>query len=240
MSFLLTPEFLRRFEFVATSALTPALFPKRGRILRRGLSQRWPFVLRQFSPVNHPPAAIDNSTSEPSQRVRSLSPLPGGEGRGEGERHTNFTSTNHPAGNQVRGMIVRGMKTQPEEYCFPIPLTSIPLTLRLCAFAPLRFSWRTSQSVKLVATPALTPALSPRRGRILRRVLSQRQPSVPWKFSPANHEPAATGNSASESSRRVRSLSPLPGGEGQGEGERHTNFSANRQPLRLCPFAPLR
>lgn len=79
--------------------------------------------------------------------------------------------------------------------------------------------------LEFFATPALTPTLSPRRGRILRRVLRQRQPSVLRQYSPAKHQPAATGNSTSKSSPRVRSLSPLPGGEGQGEGERQTNFS---------------
>jgi hypothetical protein len=131
----------------------------------------------------------------------------------------------------------------------------------------------------------LSPALFPRRGRILRRVSSQGQPSVLRQFSPANLPSAATSNSTPELPQRVRSLSPLhepparsrrreeavrlgiqrppprylggyrvqgfnarivssanslPGGEGMGEGERHTNFSANRQPLRLCPFALLR
>ena len=66
--------------------------------------------------------------------------------------------------------------------------------------------------------------LSPRRGRILCRVLCHRQPSVLRAFFPANHQPAATGNSTSASFARVRSLFPLPGGEGQGEGERHTNL----------------
>ena len=89
--------------------------------------------------------------------------------------------------------------------------------------------------LEFVNTPALTPALSPRRGRILRRVLRQRQPSVLRQFSPANHQPAATGNSTLELSQRVRRLSPLHGGEGQGEGERLTNFSANYQVRRRKP-----
>ncbi len=100
----------------------PRCSPKRGRILRHGLSQRQPSVLRQFSPVNHPPAATGNSTPESSQRARSLSPLPGGEGQGEGERHPKLGL------KFVRGMIVRGMKSQPKECCLPIPLTIIPLT----------------------------------------------------------------------------------------------------------------
>ena len=79
-----------------------------------------------------------------------------------------------------------------------------------------------------VATSALTPALSPRRGRILRRVLSHRKPSVIRKFYPANHQPAATNNSTSESFELVRLLFPLPGGEGQGEGERPPNFKSKR------------
>ena len=86
--------------------------------------------------------------------------------------------------------------------------------------------------VEFVATLALAPALSHRRGRILRCVSSHRKPSVLRKFSPANHQPAATGNSTSKSSARVHLPFPLPGGEGQGEGERHTNSSANHLPWR--------
>ena len=81
--------------------------------------------------------------------------------------------------------------------------------------------------VEFVAKPALIPALSPRRGRIPRRVLRQGLPSVLQQFSPANHRPAARGNSTSVSSQRVCSLSPLPAGD---EGERHSNFSATNQP----------
>ena len=83
--------------------------------------------------------------------------------------------------------------------------------------------------------PALTPALSTTNGRILPRVLSRPKPSVLRQFSPSNHPPTATGNSTSELSQRVRSHSPLPGGEGQGEGEHHTNFSANHQAHRPTP-----
>ena len=112
MPSLLTPELLRRLEqfqllearrveFVATPALTSALSPRRGRILRRVLSQRQPPVLRQFSPANHPPAATDIATPELSQRVRLLSPLPGGEGQGEGERHTNFYATGRAHGHKL-------------------------------------------------------------------------------------------------------------------------------------------
>jgi hypothetical protein len=72
--------------------------------------------------ARHLPTLTGNSTSESSQRVHSLSPLPGGEGQGEGERYTNFSP------KFVRGMIVRGIKTQSEESGFPIPLTIIPLT----------------------------------------------------------------------------------------------------------------
>ena len=50
--------------------------------------------------------------------------LPGGEGQGEGERD----AKTRPARNSVRGMFVRGIKTKPKEFCFPIPLTIIPLT----------------------------------------------------------------------------------------------------------------
>ena len=111
-----------RVAFVATPTLTLALSPRRGRILGRVMSQRQPSVLRQFSLSNHQPMAAGNSTSELSQRVRSLSPLPGGEGQGEGERHTKLGL------KVVKGIIVRGMKSQPKEFWLPIPLTIIPLT----------------------------------------------------------------------------------------------------------------
>jgi len=75
-----------------------------------------------------------------------------------------------------------------------------------------------------VITPALTPALSPRKGRILRRVWRDRQPSFLQSFSLANNQRAATGNPTPKFSQRVRLPFPLPGGEGQGEGERKTNF----------------
>jgi hypothetical protein len=144
---LITPVFqslaVQRGELAATPALTPALSPRRGRILRRVLSQCQPSVLRQSSPANHPPAATINSTSESSQRARSLSPLPGGEGQGEGERHTYLVSSNQPARDQVRGMIVRGMRPKPEKFSFPIPLTIIPLT------SPLRFQVPVRRNARL-------------------------------------------------------------------------------------------
>jgi len=139
----------RPLEFVATPALTPALSPRRGRILRRVLRQCQPSVLRQFFPANHQPAATGNPPSESSQRVRLLSPLPGGEGQGEGERHTNSVSKKRRARGQVRGMIVRGIKTQPEEFRFPIPLTFIPLTYSPFALSPLRFQLLSSWNVRL-------------------------------------------------------------------------------------------
>ena len=128
----------RDVEIVATPALTPALSPRRGRILRRVLSNRAATVIRKFSLANHQPTATDHPTPESSERVRLLFPLPGGEGQGEGERYTNFVSTNHRAGDLVRGMIVSGIKPGPKTFCSPIPLTIIPLTQTLFAFLPLR------------------------------------------------------------------------------------------------------
>jgi len=63
------------------------------------------------------------------------------------------------------------------------------MTLCLSVFASLRFQSLAVRRSEFVATLALTPALSPRRGRILRRVLSQCQPSVLRQFSPANQKP---------------------------------------------------
>ena len=138
MSEFAIPEPMCCAGFVATSALTPALSPRRGRILRRVLIHRKPSVIRKFSPTNHQPAATGNATSESSERVRLLFPLPGGEGQGEGERHTNFPKKNQPARNPVRGMIVRGIKTKLENFCVPIPVTIIPLTHPFFAAPPLR------------------------------------------------------------------------------------------------------
>jgi hypothetical protein len=67
--------------------------------------------------------------------------------------------------------------------------------------------------IAFVATPALTPARCPAkagRGRILRRVLSQRQPSVPRQLSPANHPPAATGYSPSAKRMNMNSRGCQP------------------------------
>jgi hypothetical protein len=65
-----------------------------------------------------------------------LFPLPGGEGQGEGERHTNF----FPARNQGKGMNGKGIKTKSGEFCFPIPLPFIPLPC--IPFHPARNSVR--------------------------------------------------------------------------------------------------
>jgi len=64
--------------------------------------------------------------------------------------------------------------------------------------------------MNLVATPALTPAHSPRRGRILRCVWSLRRPSVLQNFSPANHPPAAIGNSQSAKQMNMNSRGCQP------------------------------
>ena len=142
---LLTPELLRQLEqfqlfagphveLVATPALTPALSPpptavllrrtsRSGRILRRELNVRESHVLRPPFPANHQPAATGISTFKSRERTRFSPPLLGGEGRGESTHHTNLSL------KFVRGMIVRGIKPQPKEFCFPIPLTNIPLTM---------------------------------------------------------------------------------------------------------------
>jgi hypothetical protein len=94
----------QRVSFVTTSALTPALSPGRGRIVRRLLSHRTSFSVRSFYPANNQPAAAAIAPSESFKRIHSSFPLPGGEGQGEGERQTNFkpdqtTNTQHPTSN---------------------------------------------------------------------------------------------------------------------------------------------
>ena len=73
-----------------------------------------------------------------------------------------------------------------------------------------QFQLLATRPVEFVATPALTPALSPRTGRILRRVLSQRQPAGRRQLSPANHPPAATGNSPSAKRMNMNSRGCQP------------------------------
>ena len=87
-------------------------------------------------------------------------------------------------------------------------------------------AWRS----KFEARPTLTLALSPRRGRNVRRVLSYRTSSVLRPLPSTNHQPAVTSNSTLKFSKPVRSLFPLPGGEGQGEGDHLTNFYGNNRP----------
>jgi hypothetical protein len=71
-------------------------------------------------------------------------------------------------------------------------------------------------------TSALTPALSPRRGRIIRRVLSQAMCQVVVRLT-ANDTESVTAMRIQKWSGNVtvRSLSP---GEGRGEGERKRSF----------------
>jgi len=130
---------------------------------------------RSLSPTHEPvakpllsrPAATLSSPSEGEEREgrgvvgfmgtnrgfsRAVESLPGGEGQGEGERHTDLLSHN----DVVRGMIVRGMETQSEEFSLRIPLTIIPLTLRLCVFAPFRFELLALRNVRLHSRRAWT------------------------------------------------------------------------------------
>jgi len=139
-----TQRLVNRIELVATPALTPALSPRRGGALRRVSSIRGPLVHRSFSPANRQPAATGNSTSEFSKRVRLLAPLPGEEGQGEGERHTNFI----PARNQSKGMFGKGIKTELEKIYSAIPLPYIPLPSPLCAFALIPMSLLTPELLR--------------------------------------------------------------------------------------------
>src|SRR5439155_9083480 len=91
------------------------------------------------------------------------------------------------------------------------------------ASAPARCpAWQESEK-KMLLWPALTPALSPRRGRTFRCPLAMRTHRVVAGFL---REGLGNGDGRSN----VRSLErrdsgfPLPGGEGQGEGERGSDF----------------
>ena len=68
---------MRKLKFVVWSALTPALSPGRGRILRRGLHQLKPSVIRALRPANQQPAATDKLTSEKFSAFDSCSLSPG-------------------------------------------------------------------------------------------------------------------------------------------------------------------
>jgi hypothetical protein len=94
-------------------------------VLRLGLSIREQRVFRPFCTANNQPAATGNTTQKLPQRVRLLSPLPGGEGQGEGERHTNFNSqktsnTQHRTSNaQPRRAAIRCWMLDVGRWMFP-------------------------------------------------------------------------------------------------------------------------
>jgi hypothetical protein len=96
-----------------------------------------------------------------------------------------------------------------------------------CSMLDVSRLWSEPRSrTGFVSTPAFTPTLSPRRGRILPRVSSRRTSPVIRPFSPANNQPTAIAKAIFKLPARGRPPFPLLGGEGQGEGGRQTNFKA--------------
>jgi hypothetical protein len=77
--------------------------------------------------------------------------------------------------------------------------------------------------MKLVVTAALTPALSPRRGRIVRRVFSNATCWVVVRHT-ADETKSVTATRIEKLSSNMTVALPLPGGEGRGEGERKFSF----------------
>jgi hypothetical protein len=67
-------------------------------------------------------------------------------------------------------------------------------------------------------TPALTPALSPRRGRTVRRLWNIRTHSAAVTALLVDRESDGRGDERTNFARRLR-RAPSPGGEGRGEGE---------------------
>jgi|GEM_PF-4522372 len=138
-------------ELLVGRILTPALSPRRGRILRRMLSHRASLVVRSFSPTSHQPTVTAISTPESPTHVRPPFPLPGGEGQGEGGRPANLIPAEHPTRDEVRGMKVRGIWNGNCPGPVFIPLTSIPLT------CTLRFSVVTFAALPICAFALIFP-----------------------------------------------------------------------------------
>jgi hypothetical protein len=76
---------------------------------------------------------------------------------------------------------------------------------------PAQFPARTSWRIEFIASPALTPAPSPRRGRIICRVLSNRKPSITRPLLPRIYKPAATALRVSNHHRASNGSSLSPG-----------------------------
>jgi hypothetical protein len=191
-----------------SSALTPALSPRRGRILRRCYQYRARLVSCAPSRLLTPSAGDATETIQVNGKRRPLFPLPKGEGKGEGEGSIQIPNTNTTSTTQNDQLfeILRILESR---------FSSIPVHV-----------WDLYSNTSLYTTsPSPSPRPSPLgRGRILRRCYQFCSRSVWRSFSSLVLPDAgdATRNIRTYGTRR--SQFPLLGGEGQGEGGQLSYF----------------